>query len=44
MSLIRVRHSRRDAGSGKARPPRTGRLILILILVAGAIWYLGKFT
>lgn len=44
MSLIRVRRDRRERGSGAKRPPSLFRLALLLILVAGLIWYLSRFV
>jgi hypothetical protein len=44
MSLIRVRHDRRELGARTKRPPSPFRLILLLLLVAGLIWYLSRFV
>jgi hypothetical protein len=42
MSLIRTRRERRAQAGTKHRPPSPVRLVLLLILVAGLIWYLSR--
>jgi hypothetical protein len=44
MSLINVRRERRRAGFGVKRPPSLFKLIILLVIVAGLIWYLGRFS
>jgi hypothetical protein len=44
MSLINVRRERRKAGMGVKRPPSLFKLILLLVIVGGLIWYLGRFA
>ena len=44
MSLIRVRRERRKQGARVKRPPSLVKLILMLALVVGLIWYLGRFS
>jgi hypothetical protein len=44
MSLINVRRERRRAGMGAKRPPSLFKLIILLVIVAGLIWYLGRFS
>jgi hypothetical protein len=43
MSLIRTRRDRRALGSGAKKPPSAFRLVLLLLLVLGLIWYLGRY-
>jgi hypothetical protein len=43
MSLIRARRERRElGGSGPKRPLPLGRLLLLLLLVLGLIWWLDR--
>jgi len=43
MSLLRVRRERKESGPGRSkRPPSPIRLVLLLLLVVGLIWYLGQ--
>lgn len=42
MSLIRVRRKRKKEWIDTKKPGGPGRLILLLILVLGIIWYLGS--
>ncbi len=44
MSLIRARRERRELGSRVKRPPSLVRLVLLLLLVLGLIWYLGRIA
>lgn len=44
MSLIRVRRERRELGHRVKRPPSLVKLLALLALVAGLIWYLGRFA
>jgi hypothetical protein len=45
MSLIRTRRDRLKEGPvGRRPPPSPFRLVLLLVLVAGLIWYLGRFA
>jgi hypothetical protein len=44
MSLIRGRRERREHGHGRAKRPSIFRLVLLLVIVVGLIWYLGRFT
>jgi len=41
MSLIRIRRERKSESTGPVRPPRLGRLLVGLVLVVIAIWYLS---
>ncbi len=41
MSLLRIRRERKAESMGPVRPPRLGRMLVGLILVALAIWYLS---
>lgn len=41
MSLLRIRRERKAESIGPVRPPRLGRLIVALILVLLALWYLS---
>lgn len=41
MSLIRVRRKRKKRWIDLKRGPNLGRLVFLLILVVGVIWYLG---
>lgn len=44
MSLIRVRRERRELGYRIKRPPSLPKLIFLLVLVLGLIWYLGRLA
>jgi hypothetical protein len=45
MSLIRMRRDRWSEGPvHPKRPPSPLRLVLLLVLVMGLIWYLGRFA
>lgn len=44
MSLIRARRERREMGARVKRPPSLFWLVLLLLLVLGLIWYLGRFA
>lgn len=44
MSLLHIRRERRALGVRTKRPPSPLRLIVLLVLVAAAIWYLGRIT
>ncbi len=44
MSLLRIRRERKSEAIGPTRPPRLGRLIVGLIIVILAIWYLSSLT
>ncbi len=44
MSLIRARRERRELGARVKRPPSLFRLLLLLVVVLGLIWYLGHFA
>ncbi|CAN5374305.1 hypothetical protein BH24GEM3_BH24GEM3_17700 [soil metagenome] len=44
MSLIRARRERRELGARIKRPPSILRLLLLLLLVVGLIWYLSRFA
>ncbi|HET7274299.1 MAG TPA: hypothetical protein VFI91_03935 [Longimicrobiaceae bacterium] len=39
---MNVRRDRRELGARSKRPPSPLRLILLLVLVAGVIWYLSQ--
>lgn len=41
MSLLRIRRERKQETLGSPRPPRLGKLLVGLILVLLAIWYLS---
>ncbi len=41
MSLIRVRRQRKKNWIDTRKGSRPGKMILVLVLVAGLIWYLG---
>ena len=41
MSLIRIRRERKEESIGPFRPPRLGKLLVALVLVLLAIWYLS---
>lgn len=41
MSLLRIRRERKSEAIGPSRPPRLGRLLVALVLVLLAIWYLS---
>lgn len=41
MSLIRVRHSRRERGYDALKGTSTGRLVVLLAAVLALMWYLG---
>jgi hypothetical protein len=41
MSLLRIRRERKEQSIGPWRPPRLGKLLVGLILVILAIWYLS---
>lgn len=41
MSLLRIRRERKDQSMGPFRPPRLGKLLVGLIIVLIAIWYLS---
>lgn len=40
MSLLRIRRERKGESMGPVRPPRLVRLLIGLVLVLLAIWYL----
>jgi hypothetical protein len=43
MSLIRVRRERRElSGSGLKKPPTAAKLLILLVLVAVAIWWMEQ--
>lgn len=42
MSLINVRRERKKGGSGVTRPPSLFKLVILMIIVGGLIWYLGR--
>lgn len=42
MSLINVRRERRKQGARVKRPPSLIKLLVMLALVLGLIWYLGR--
>lgn len=42
MSLLNLRRERRSMGNARAKKPSLFRLIFILLLVLGAIWWLGR--
>jgi hypothetical protein len=42
MSLINVRRERKRGGSGVTRPPSLFKLVILLIIVGGLIWYLSR--
>lgn len=44
MSLIRIRRERRELGHRVKRPPSLLKLLILLFLVLGLIWYLGRVT
>jgi hypothetical protein len=45
MSLIRARRERWETGPSRRKgPPSPVRLVLLLVLVALLIWYLGRFA
>lgn len=45
MSLIRVRRDRKEmSGGGPKRPFSLSRLLFLLALVAGLIWWLGRLA
>lgn len=44
MSLIRLRRERRELGHRVKRPPSIPKLIALLVLVGGLIWYLGQIV
>ena len=41
MSLIRLRRERKELGTGERRGLRTRTLVLLLVVVLIAFWYLG---
>jgi hypothetical protein len=41
MSLLRIRRERKDDSIGPFRPPRLGKLLVGLVVVLFAIWYLS---
>jgi hypothetical protein len=43
MSLIRIRRERKEQSTGPYRPPKLGKLLVGLVLVLLAIWYLSTF-
>ena len=43
MSLIRIRRERKEQSVGPYRPPKLGKLLVGMILVLLAIWYLSTF-
>jgi hypothetical protein len=45
MSLIRIRRERREmAGSGARKPLPISRLLLLLLVVAGLIWWMTQLA
>lgn len=42
MSLIRLRRERKEMGTGERRGLRTRTLLLLLLVVLLALWYLGQ--
>ncbi len=43
MSLLDIRRERKQLGHRYRRPPSFFRLLAYLLLVAAAIWWLGRF-
>lgn len=43
MSLIRIRHERREIGTDARKGMSPWRLLIILALVLALMWYLGRF-
>jgi hypothetical protein len=41
MSLLRIRRERKEESIGPFRPPRLGKLLVGLVIVILAIWYLS---
>jgi hypothetical protein len=41
MSLLRIRRERKEESIGPFRPPRLARLLVGLVIVILAIWYLS---
>ncbi len=44
MSLLRIRRERKEESIGPFRPPRLGKLLAGLAIVAFAIWYLSGLS
>lgn len=44
MSLIQLRRERKEMGTGERRGLRTRTLLLLLLIVLLAIWYLGRYA
>lgn len=44
MSLLDVRKERKRVGARTRRPPSLLRLIVLLAMVLGIIWWLGRVT
>lgn len=44
MSLIRLRRERKELGTGERRGLRTRTLLILLVVVLVAIWYLGQYV
>lgn len=44
MSLIRLRRERKELGTGERRGLRTRTLLILLVVVLIAIWYLSQYV
>lgn len=44
MSLIRLRRERKEMGTGERRGLRTRTLIILLVVVLVAIWFLARYA
>lgn len=44
MSLIQLRRDRKEMGTGERRGLRTRTLVVLLIVVLTAIWFLGRYV
>ena len=41
---MRIRRDRRELGARTRRPPSLVRLIFLLLMVLGLIWFLSQYT